>query len=261
MDANTKARVRWFQVTPLRVVVGLLSVECLLWFSERVSWLPWRKGYAVLTAMATIGVAMLLMIVWFAVAMVFRSRFQFTIRLLLVLTVVVALPCSWLAVEVRQTWRERDITTALQKVGGEVFYDYELGSFFLTGASPPGPAWLRSILGNDFFSYVESVDFLRFSKPHVHKLSRWNPHVVGAALDNLKGLSHLKHLDLCLTPVTDAELQHLKGLNQLKWINLYGTRVTDAGMKDLQQALPNCEIYPCPGSASLDNRDGGGAKK
>jgi len=65
---------------------------------------------------------------------------------------------------------------------------------------------------------------------------------VRAALDNLNGLSHLKKLDLGLTPATDADLQHLKGLSQLKQVNLYGTRVTDAGIKDLQQALPNCEI-------------------
>ena len=51
----------------------------------------WHKGYAVLTGVAVVGVAMLLMGVWFAVALVFRRRFQFSIRSLLVLVVIVAI--------------------------------------------------------------------------------------------------------------------------------------------------------------------------
>ena len=34
--------------------------------------------------------------------LIFRWRFQFSIRSLLVLTVAVAVPCSWLAVEVKE---------------------------------------------------------------------------------------------------------------------------------------------------------------
>ena len=97
MGDTTQARVRWFHPTPGRCVIALLAVECLLWLSERFGWLPWHKGYAVLTAVASVGVAMLAMVVWFGVALVFRRRLQFSISSLLVLVVVVALPCSWLA--------------------------------------------------------------------------------------------------------------------------------------------------------------------
>ena len=84
MDDTTQARVRWFHLTPGRFVLLLLAVEVLLWLSDRFGWLGWHKGYAVLTAVAMVGVGMLLMLVWFVVALVFRRRFQFSLRSLLV---------------------------------------------------------------------------------------------------------------------------------------------------------------------------------
>jgi hypothetical protein len=58
--------VRWFHVTPDRLILRLLVVECLLWLSDRLGWPTWHKGYAVLTAAAVVGAAILVMLVWFA---------------------------------------------------------------------------------------------------------------------------------------------------------------------------------------------------
>ena len=76
---------------------------------SRCSW------YAVLTAVASVGVAMLVTLVWFAVALVFRRRFQFSIRSLVV---VVALPCSWSAAEMKTADRQQVAKTALQRFPG-----------------------------------------------------------------------------------------------------------------------------------------------
>ena len=51
--------------------------------------------------LASVGAALLLMFLWFLAALVFRWRFQFSILSLLVLVVVVAVPCSWLATEMK----------------------------------------------------------------------------------------------------------------------------------------------------------------
>jgi len=40
-------------------------------------WLPWHKGYAVLTAVAGVGVLLLAMLLWWVSALLFRWRFQF----------------------------------------------------------------------------------------------------------------------------------------------------------------------------------------
>ena len=85
----------------------------------------WHKGYAVLTAVVSLGLVFVVMLLWFVVSLLFRRRFQFSIRSLLVLTVAVALPCSWLGVELRQAMRQREAVAAIEKLGGMVFYDWQ----------------------------------------------------------------------------------------------------------------------------------------
>ena len=138
--AVRKPSVRWYHLTPGHFVLALLGVEVLLWLSERFAWLGWHKGYAVLTGVAAVGVAMLLVLLWFGVALVFRRRFQFSIRSLLFLVVVVALPCSWLAVEMRKARQQKAAVEGI----GEVFYDWEFDSdgWFRSKPQPPGPPWL-----------------------------------------------------------------------------------------------------------------------
>ena len=149
---------RWYRLTPNRLVLLLLAVEVLLWLSERFGWLGWHKGYAVLTGVAVVGVAMVVMIVWFGVAVVFRWRFQFSIRSLLVLVVVVALPSSWLTVEMKAAKKQRDAVTVVERSGGWVRYDYEFncsGGFIdFVFVDPSHPAWLCKLLGEDFVANV-----------------------------------------------------------------------------------------------------------
>ena len=54
----------------------------LLWLSERFHWFPFNahKGWTVLIAVASLGVFLLLMLLWFLAALVLRLRFQFSIR-------------------------------------------------------------------------------------------------------------------------------------------------------------------------------------
>ena len=110
---------RLFRLTPAWLIFGLLVVEGLLWLSERYQWFGFneKKGWTVLVGVAAVGVAMLLMAGWFIVALAFRWRFQFSIRSLLVLTVAVAVPSSWLAVEMKEARRERQSAAVIQKFG------------------------------------------------------------------------------------------------------------------------------------------------
>ena len=56
-------------------------------------------------------------------------------------------------------------------------------------------------------------------------------------------MTQLEDLELSDTQVTDAGLTHLKGLSRLTYLNLKGTKVTIQGIKELQEALPNCDIH------------------
>ena len=73
---------RWYHLTPDRVVLGLLAIEGFLILSERLEWFGFDcyKGWIALAGMASLGLAMGLMLLWFLAAWIFRRRFQFSIR-------------------------------------------------------------------------------------------------------------------------------------------------------------------------------------
>ena len=128
---------RRFYPTPAWLIFGLLVVEGLLWLSERYRWFWFneKKGWTVLIAVAVVGVAMLVMLVWFVVSLVFRWRFQFSIRSLLVLTVAVALPCSWLAVEMK----------AAEASNGKRWRQLRSWVGSVEWSEQSGPVWLRRL--------------------------------------------------------------------------------------------------------------------
>ena len=220
---------RWFHLTPDRLVLPLLAVEVLLWLSERFGWLGWHKGYAVLTSVAVVGGAMFAMLVWFVVALVFRRRFQFSIRSLLVLVVVVAVPCSWLAVQREQARRERNSAESIEETGAIVEW-----------SDPSAPRWLRLLLGADFFGYVRCVDLRQHcwgtGLPLRSRIQIEQDHAKAAvaALKHLEGLSRLQNLDLSDVPVSDAGLKHIEGLCRLQELRLERTQVTNAGLETLE---------------------------
>jgi hypothetical protein len=156
-----------------------------------------------------------------------RRWFQFSLRSLLIATVICAVACGWLGKKVEQKRDERDAVQAIVKLGGGVQYDYQQGS----GGTPHGPAWLRKLLGDDFLSHVERVDFIGRSEV----VGGTGGGVTDDDLAHLKALPQLKELGLALTPrITDAGLEHLKGLTELNYIALGETGVTDAGMANLK---------------------------
>jgi hypothetical protein len=164
------SRLRCFHPTPGRLLVILLAVEGILLSANWFHWIP--KGWAVLIAVAAVGLYLTAMLVSFAVSLLFRWRFQFSLRSLLLLTLAVAIPFSWLATEIRDARKQRSEVEEIEKQGRKVFYNYEceihdrgytyydiafkpigvdaLGSF---GAKPQPllPNWLRTLLGDDFF--------------------------------------------------------------------------------------------------------------
>ena len=225
---NPQPNPRWFLPTPGRLLWLLLAVEGFLWLSERFHWFAFNehKGWTVLIAVASVGVFLLLMLLWFLAALVFRWRFQFSILSLFVLTVAVALPFSWLATEMKAAREQRE---AVGKLGGQVAFDYQMYPSDTT-SKPPEPAWLRGLLGDDLFVNVTQVLL-----PHSE--------IGDAGLERLKVLTQLKELWLDGTQVTDAGLKHLEGLTRLRCLTLDNTQVTDAGLKHLHGLTQLQELH------------------
>jgi len=84
-----------------------------------------------------------------------RRWLQFNLKSLLILVFVVALPCAWLAWKLDLKRRERAAVAEVKKLGGRVAYDWEDP---FSEDEPPGPRWVRKLLGDDFFAHVVTVE-------------------------------------------------------------------------------------------------------
>jgi hypothetical protein len=243
---------RSFHPTPGHFLAGLLAVEGLLFLSERFHWFAFNthKGWTVLIALASVGVFLLIMLLWFLAALVFRCWFQFSIRSLLVLTVAVALSCSWLATEMKAAKTQKDAARCISALGSCTYDDEVSASASAVTASPPRHDWLRRMLGCDFFASVTGVSVharyamfvgpmtedgvpqviarLRFEQ--LRRLDLADCQVTDAGLKHLADLASLESLSLDHNKVTDAGLVHLAGLTQLKRLDLGYNKLTDAGL-------------------------------
>ena len=188
--------------------------------------------------------------------------YQWRLRSLFVLTLLVAIGMSWLTVTMRNQRKQKAAAEEIKTAGGTV------------GLSP---TWLGKLLRDDSLVSVvyvnlseesttdaELVHLEGLSQLHVmglsstkvtdaglvhlqglsqlEQLSLDHAKITDAGLVNLEGLSQLQALSLTNTRITDAGLVHLQGLSRLQDLYLSGTNVTNVGVKKLQQALPKCNI-------------------
>lgn len=77
--------------------------------------------------------------------------------------------------------------------------------------------------------------------PNLESLVVSDTRVTDSGLRHLSRLSNLKHLELGGTEVSDSGLRHLRDLVNLDYLRL-PERITQTGLKNLQSAIPNCEI-------------------
>ena len=164
-----------------------------------------------------------------------RRWFQFRLRTLMVFVTLCAVVCSWFAVKMQQARRQREAVEAIQNAGGTARYYYEVGpdGLFMDDAEPPGPAWLRDVLGIDFFSDVFNVRFLAQPRRET-TASGGMEHM--EVMEYLARLTKLRRLFLYDVEVTDAGLENISGLTELRELYLLDIPITDADLTPVAQA-------------------------
>lgn len=158
-----------------------------------------------------------------------RRWLQFTLRGLLVLMVLVSLaiaPLAW-----RAERQRRAVAVILATDGAVMYADEETAaSMPLVPPSPPGPAWLRRCIGDDYFRTVVSATFGR-----------------GATDESLavcRDLPSLKHITIHLCPeISDAGMEHLHSMPELESVHVFfSTGVTEHGKSALVAANPEVSV-------------------
>ncbi len=227
----------WLHLTPSYCVAAVLVVEIALWMSERLGWPEWPKGYAVLTWLSSLALVLVLLGLWFTVSLICGMRFQFGIRSLLLLTITVALGCGWLVTQLREAKRHDEAVQAITKLGGSVLFDFQLDASnnVVSGARPPGTAWLRSCMGDGFFIRAGNVNI--------------DGPFTDADLKQFEVLTELRSLWLDSTDITDEGLAHLKGSVRLQTLGLLGqqraSKISGEGLDHLKDLPHLQELWLC----------------
>ena len=162
-----------------------------------------------------------------------RKRWpRLSLRSAMVLILIIGLPVGWKA---RRASIQRRAVAAIAAMGGYVTYEHELDQRGFPGISrpPPGPAWLRRLIGDEFFREVAWIN-LDNRQPD----NRLDDESIASLLqcDRLQGLTiHGPHHPDGESPtrlITAAGLAQLDGLSRLRVLHLFNIG-TDAAMMAL----------------------------
>ena len=183
--------------------------------------------------------------------------------------------CIWLGITCNRANRQRRAVEVLAQTGTSlsVEYDYQCDDKGITlggtHPSPPGPEWLRNLIGVDYFATVVSVELARSHTitddsfrlvaelPHLKFLGCGGARLTGRGLVSLYNngeldqlalqvctvsddgwavigkMKQIKKLDLASSTVSDSALEQIGTLSELEYLRLDGTQITDEGLKHL----------------------------
>ena len=166
-----------------------------------------------------------------------RLRFLLSLRVLMVVVLILG---GWLGWIVHRARVLREVVAAVERSGGFVILDTDLGASPPAKRPPPwAPRWVVDRLGAEYFYTVDYAGIGETGTDEVAgqvaRLGRiYSVHFNGTGLTDA-GLARLRGLDFQIlglrrTKVTDAGLAHLEGISQLEALDLAKTSVGDAGM-------------------------------
>ena len=184
--------------------------------------------------------------------MIGNWRFAFGLRALLLWILAISVVLAVLRLKLNRVEEQQKALAAVKDVGGRFYFTHqEQGQ--VVGAPSPGPQWLKSVIGEDAFSEVDSL-FLNGINPTpdlcsaIAKLTTtrevywcWAK-LTDDQLRMMNGLTRLERLHLEATQVSDQSVDVLSRFTNLKSLDLWRTRFSAAGIAKLRRALPNCCI-------------------
>lgn len=154
-----------------------------------------------------------------------RRWFRYSLRSFLLLLTVL---CIWMGVLASQAIRQKKAIDAITAGGGEVHFDYDEVAanqtlpVFRPNGGPAGPAWLRKMIGDEYFRVVVGVGF-----------SDQNPGNA-AVVQAIEAFPKLKYLHIAGDRVTDDVLPRIATLRHLRYLGLNCPKLTPEGLKELR---------------------------
>ncbi|HWB11994.1 MAG TPA: hypothetical protein VG826_22405 [Pirellulales bacterium] len=218
---------------------------------------------------------------------------QFRLASIFLLTALLAV---WLGVWVRQVHQRKELIAWIQKNSGSLALTYthqlDANGRLDEKAQPPGPGWLRWLVGDEAFCEVETaslagarvtdadlrrlmvfrqisaieIDATRVTPRRLgvlRQLSRLRYLRLGGLAADDEGMAEVARLEYLErfwlmgaggNAISDTGLLELRALSNLQRLDLDRADVSDAAVAALRAALPKCRIILTDGSKSIEVR-------
>jgi hypothetical protein len=237
---DPKPKLRWYQLTLWRFLLIVLAIEASVFVLAKCHWFGFIKDDIEVTSFFfgfwALVILHILAFVWALLPFLVRRRFQYSLRSLMLVMLLTSVCMSGFATKRFAVKQQEEAAEAIKKLGGDVRWDGCL------------------VRNSDFFSDVTDVEFINRHVavaalqrlrdfPHLRWLALDGSDITDTQLKHLQCLKELQCLDLQGTGITDSGLEHIKVITSLRSVQLQNTPVTNAGVRNLQKALPNCEVY------------------
>lgn len=217
----TPRGLRWYALTPSKVLAFVLLVQALLFLSADSFplWFKLPQAFAILVAAAVTAFFLLLLAAWVLVGWIFKAKRQFGLATLLLAVLAVAFPCGWLARQFDLVRQRQQLAATLESRDVQLFFYGPSSERLIDPLGQKARKYLVSMLGEDFFTEVT----------HIHMVRAHD-----ADLEVLKQFPRLQFITLVESEATDAGLKHLHDLRALQAITLEGAKVSAAGLAHLR---------------------------
>ena len=166
-----------------------------------------------------------------ALAETTKVRLRFRLRTLLLLITVASI---WMAFRVERANNQKVMVEQVLELGGNVTFEHEIDDVATrtrpTTPRPPGPAWIRALLGDHYFFQVADVSLHDATDEHlaaIGKLSeirrvQLSGTFTDEGISSLKDMRDVEVLILSDCRVTGRGLRHLRDCSKLRWLSLKG---------------------------------------
>lgn len=183
-------------------------------------------------------------------------RLRFRLSTLMVLIVLIASVCDWLAVKWQHMQSRQRAISHLEELSGPVsWYERDGDSGNVHGIELAGHH-IDEELWNEIsiLSEARSVSLLETNITdddlvhlrrfwNIRHLSLSNTLVTSNGMRSLSGLTTLETLVISNTSIDDGAIGPLTRFKNLTTLNVRGTHISTSGINRLRVALPNCRIY------------------
>jgi hypothetical protein len=175
------------------------------------------------------------------------------------MVLAVTIFCVWLGIAANRANRQKHAVEVLKKAGAELYYDFQVdddGVLKLkTPPPPPGPDWLRNLIGIDYFATVVRVyvgpetnvtdeTFAALADlPQLRNLALVNKGVTNSRMARLGNLAGLHMLTITTSSLSDSGWGFLEKLRELKSLRLDRSNASDSALSHIKEMPQLTKLY------------------